>query len=76
MSDNVWDIETPIKELNIELTIPNWIDGGITPSTIAAIKYGGCESGVYMPAVTYHIALEIMEEYGNEIFDQIENSMG
>lgn len=34
---------------------------------LQAIQQGGCASGAYMPAVTYHTALECMAEHYEEI---------
>ena len=36
-------------------------------SDLQAIEQGGCESGAYMPAVTYYTAKNIMVEYHSEI---------
>ncbi len=37
-----------------------------------AINQGGCESGAYMPAVTYHTALECMANYPQEVQEGVE----
>ena len=65
MTDLLWDHENPITDLTDEITIPRWVDQEISPSTVAAILQGGCASGAYMPAVTYHDALETMHKYGD-----------
>ena len=54
------------------INIPQWIDQDITPNDIAAILQGGCESGAYMPAVTYHTARETMNEHGDDVLDYLE----
>ena len=51
---------------------PNWITEPLTPYDIAAINQGGCASGAYMPAVTYHQAREIMNEHGDDVLDYIQ----
>ncbi len=72
MSDILWNNEDPINDLEIEdLTVPDWIDSDIDPSTVAAIIQGGCASGAYMPAVTYHEAIKTMSEYGDDVLDFI-----
>ncbi len=63
-----------------ELTMltPEWIiDGGeFTGSDIESIQYGGCASGAYMPAVTYHRARETMSEHGDAVLEYIEECCG
>lgn len=71
---NLWDHEEPITALGIQ--VPAWIDQDISPATVAAIIQGGCESGAYMPAVTYATAMETMAEHGDEIIQSLEDAMG
>lgn len=71
--DNLWDYEDPISELSEDIDIPPWIDEDISPSTVAAIVQGGCDSGAYMPAVTYHQAQETMAEHGDDVFSFLED---
>lgn len=66
--------DTDLSKINIE--IPSWIDQNITTHTIAAILEGGCSSGAYMPAVTYHEALATMGTYGNDVLDYIHENLG
>ena len=63
----MWNNDDPISDLNVDIEVPGWIDQDISPQNIAAIVQGGCASGAYMPAVTYHQALETMSEYGDDI---------
>jgi hypothetical protein len=63
---DLW-IEEEVRKFGID--VPRWIEQDITCSDVAAILQGGCESGAYMPAVTYHQALKTMEEYSEEILD-------
>jgi len=58
------------------MTQPNWITQQITPYDLAAILQSGCASGAYMPAVTYHQALETMSEHGNDILNYLEEAYG
>jgi len=54
---------------------PSWLSEPITDlATIHAIIHGGCESGMYMPAVTRHTAANTMHQYGDEVLDYIEYS--
>lgn len=56
--------------------VPPWIDQDITCATVAAILEGGCESGAYMPAVTYHDALVTMTARGDAVLQFIEDEYG
>ena len=40
-------------------------------SDMHAIQQGGCESGAYVPAVTYYTAKKILLEHENEILELI-----
>lgn len=70
----LWESQETLESL--EIYVPAWIDQEITPYDIAAIIQGGCESGAYMPAVTYHTALETMTEHGDDIVDFVMNHYG
>ena len=72
----IWNDDTPITDLDVDIQVFGWIDQDISPHDVAAIVQGGCESGAYMPAVTYHKALATMDEYGDDILDYIENIYG
>lgn len=54
---------------------PAWMEE-ITPNDIAAILQGGCASGAYMPAVTYHSALKTMGDHGDDVLQYIEDALG
>ena len=58
------------------LNQPSWITQDLTPCDIAAVLQGGCASGAYMPAVTYHDACKTMAEYGQEVLIYIEDMLG
>ena len=65
---------TRTEETNVTETekpdFPEWIEE-LSPSDIAAINQGGCDSGAYMPAVTYSTAVETMAKYGDEIMQYL-----
>ena len=74
---NLWETETAIRDIpGLDLNLPVWIDKDITPSDVAAILQGGCASGAYMPAVTYHQALKVMSDDGDEVLQFIEDQLG
>ena len=74
---DLWNTETPIRDLpGHDIEIPAWISYDISPSDVAAICQGGCASGAYMPAVTYHQALKTMMDDGDEVLQYIEDAMG
>ena len=66
--------DTELNELNLD--VPNWIDQDVDVSTVRAILQGGCSSGAYMPAVTYHSARNTMNEHGDEVLQYIEDTLG
>ena len=71
---NLWNDENPVTEHGID--VPRWIDQEISPSTVAAIVQGGCASGAYMPAVTYHEAQQTMNEHGDDVLQYIQDTLG
>jgi hypothetical protein len=74
---DLWNTETPIKDIpGLDIDIPDWINDDISPSDVAAIMQGGCASGAYMDAVTYHQALDTMSEHGDEVLQYIEDAIG
>lgn len=74
---DLWNTETPITEIEgLEISVPEWIDQDISPCDVASIIQGGCASGAYMPAVTYHSARETMNEHGDDVLQYIEDAMG
>ena len=70
----LWDHDDPVRSYGHD--VPRWIQQDITPADVAAIVQGGCESGAYMPAVTYLQAVETMAKYGNDVLDYIASSLG
>ena len=73
---------TKIKEnqdvSDTDAECPDWIEGGadLSGSCIEAIQQGGCASGAFMPAVTYHAAMRTMAEHGNDVLDYINDALG
>lgn len=74
MNASLWDNDEPITDLDID--VPAWIAQDITPADVAAIVQGGCASGAYMPAVTYHDALETMSEHGDDVLQYVHDGYG
>jgi len=60
----------------MEYNQPHWITQALSPYDIAAVNQGGCASGAYMPAVTYHQAADVMNEHGNDVLDFILEAYG
>lgn len=73
---NLWNTEKPISECAPDVGVPDWIEGDISPYDVAAIIQGGCASGAYMPAVTYHKALAAMATHGDDVLQYIEDALG
>lgn len=73
-TDAMWNNENPVSALDID--VPAWIEQDITPADIAAICQGGCDSGAYMPAVTYHTATETMAKHGDDVLQYIQDAIG
>lgn len=65
------DTETPVRRFDI--VVPDWIDQDITIGELQSIQQGGCASGAYMPAVTYHIANDTMAKHGDDVLEYIAN---
>lgn len=64
------------KVSDFDIDVPSWIEQDITPNDVAGILEGGCASGTYMPAVTYHSAAATMAQHGDDVLQFIENHMG
>lgn len=82
---DLWQYDEPIRSyaervdseaFDPSVSVPRWIDQDITPADVAAILQGGCDSGAYMPAVTYHDALATMNEHGDAILDYLDEAPG
>ena len=73
---DLWNNENPVREICEAIDVPDWIDKDISPYTVAAIEQGGCESGAYMPAVTYYTAMQTMTTHGDDVLDFINEHYG
>jgi len=58
-------------DLHFEGIVPDWIKQDILMYQIVNIVEGGCESGAYMPAVTYHEARRTMCLHGNAVVEYL-----
>jgi len=72
--DRLW--AHPDQELPENIDIPSYATNpadGAEPTThdVAAILQGGCDSGAWMPAVTYWAALETMRRDGDAVLDAL-----
>jgi hypothetical protein len=74
MMSRLWDCEATVASMGVE--VPQWIEQDISVCTVAAIVQGCCESGAYMPAVTYHTAVETMGKHGDYVLDFISDNYG
>ena len=66
----MWDDERIVENQ------PSWITQELSWSDVAAICQGGCASGAYMPAVTYHQARKTMSDFGDDVLQYIEEQLG
>lgn len=75
---DLWNLEEPIQSYDCleDIEVPRWIDQDISPNDVAAILQGGCASGAYMPAVTYHQAIATMSEHGDAVLQYIQDALG
>jgi len=74
MAYDIWNDEMTIRDRALD--VPDWIDQDITAQDVAAIEQGGCASGAYMPAVTYHQALQTMSQHGDDILQYLQDIYG
>jgi hypothetical protein len=76
-SQDIWNSDKSVTDvLGFIGTVPHWIDQDIGISTVASIMQGGCNSGAYMPAVTYYRALATMGNFGDDVMDYIQQQLG
>ena len=74
MAYDMWEDESTVASHGVD--VPAWINKGISVSTVAAVMQGGCASGSYMPAVTYHQALDTMSTHGDDVLQYIQDRYG
>ena len=72
--EQLWNDERELADLDVD--VPAWIDQDIRVNQVMAICQGGCASGAYMPAVTYHEAASTMKDHGDEILEYVESMYG
>ena len=64
-------------DLRVELYhLPLWVDISSLGEDVSwwfDLNQNGCESGMYMPAVTYHEARDTFKRYGAEMLDYLAN---
>lgn len=63
--------ENTNSQCNEIMHVPAWIEQDITFGQVESIIEGGCDSGAYMPAVTYYDARQTMAEHGDDVMDFI-----
>ena len=61
------------REVRKDHTVPPWIEQDIQYDQVMAIVQGGCDSGAYMPSVTYHIASDVMAKHGDAVLEYLDN---
>ena len=61
------------REVRKDHTVPPWIEQDIQYDQVMAIMQGGCESGAYMPSVTYHTASDVMGKHGDAVLEYLDN---
>ena len=74
-NEQIWNSDATVAE-TLGCIVPHWIDSEIGVSTVASIMQSGCNSGAYMPAVTYYRALATMGNYGDDVLDYIQAQLG
>lgn len=74
--EELWDDEREIKDVDEIEEPPEWIKPDTTVSQLMAIEQGGCDSGAYMPAVTYYDAAQTMAKHGNDVLQYIQDALG
>ena len=73
LNANYSDLREVVRQMEDQ---PEWIEDGLSVADIQAIQQGGCDSGAYMPAVTYRRAASTMSEHGDDVLDYIEQALG
>lgn len=66
----------PDTEVSDTEDVPGWIESDITWGDVLAIRQGGCASGAYMPAATYHQAAATMADFGDLVLEHLEECLG
>ena len=75
-TSELWNCEETVDSLLDDIAyVPRWVEE-LTGGQVAAVCQGGCASGAYMPAVTYHEARTIMGEHGDDVLEYLEKTHG
>ena len=70
---DLWNCE---NECSTYVDVPSWIEQDISVQDVAAIIQGGCDSGAYIPAVSYWQAIETMGKDGDDVLQFIQDIHG
>jgi hypothetical protein len=73
--EEIWNSDETVAD-KLGIGIPAWVEQEIGVSTVASIVQSGCNSGSYMPAVTYWQAIETMAAHGDNVLQYIEDVLG
>ena len=75
LAANYDDLHAVVQNLQDQ---PEWIECGnlLDMADVQAVQQGGCASGAYMPAVTYHTANQTMGTHGDAVAQYIEDHLG
>lgn len=73
--EEIWNSDETVAA-KLGGSIPHWIDQEMGISTVASIVQSGCNSGAYMPAVTYYKATDTMAAHGDNVLQYIEDMLG
>jgi len=68
--EKMWNDEREVRKNH---TVPPWIEQDIQYDQVMAIVQGRCNSGSYMPAVTYHIASIVMGKHGDTVLEYLDD---
>lgn len=69
IANDAYNYRTVIERMKDQ---PAWITEKMDWCQIQGVIQGGCESGAYMPAVTYYQANVTMFDHGDDVLDYIE----
>lgn len=72
--DTLYNLGSDREVRSLGVEVPAWIERDVTCCTVAAILQGGCDSGAYMPAVTYHQAVATMADHDEAILDYLQGA--
>ena len=92
LGEDVWEeslqaLDSLCEQISLvveaHVSMPMWIDKDSVPDDVEEfvawcrdVTYSGCASGVYMPAVTYFVAVRTMEQHADDLLDYIDQQTG